>query len=125
MTLRSSSFTIGAYKWPLQEFLSNYQREDVYMVNSLPNEMLGDLQVPIPLSCGGFQQVVADVIMWFSSGGTKSVLHTDSFDNLNCLFAGSKRLYMVDKKHDEFVNLDRPEGSHSNVCYLLVVVVGG
>ena len=35
--------------------------------------------------------------MWFSSGGTKSVLHTDSVDNLNCLFSGSKELYMVDK----------------------------
>lgn len=38
-----------------------------------------------------------DVIMWFSSGGTKSVLHNDHIDNINCLFSGEKELYMVDK----------------------------
>lgn len=35
--------------------------------------------------------------MWFSSGGTKSVLHSDNVDNINCLFSGEKELYMVDK----------------------------
>ena len=34
--------------------------------------------------------------MWFSSGGTKSVVHTDSIDNINCLFRGEKTLVMVD-----------------------------
>jgi len=34
--------------------------------------------------------------MWFSSGGTKSVVHTDSVDNINCLFRGQKSFVMVD-----------------------------
>lgn len=35
-------------------------------------------------------------IMWFSSGGTKSVVHTDSVDNVNCLYRGEKQFVMVD-----------------------------
>jgi hypothetical protein len=35
--------------------------------------------------------------MWFSSGGTKSVLHNDGLDNINCLLDGSKDLIMFHK----------------------------
>ena len=34
--------------------------------------------------------------MWFSSGGTKSVVHTDAVDNILCLFRGEKVFVMVD-----------------------------
>lgn len=34
-------------------------------------------------------------VMWFSSGDTKSVVHTDSAENINCLIAGSKTLVLV------------------------------
>ena len=33
--------------------------------------------------------------MWFSSGGTSSVVHTDAVENLNCLIAGTKRFTFV------------------------------
>lgn len=33
-----------------------------------------------------------------SSGGTKSVLHGDDLDNINCLFRGSKELLFIDPK---------------------------
>lgn len=32
-------------------------------------------------------------------GGTESVIHTDSHDNLNCVFAGSKRFYIADSAY--------------------------
>ena len=35
--------------------------------------------------------------MWFSNGGTKSVLHYDAIDNINCLMSGTKELFMIDK----------------------------
>ena len=42
--------------------------------------------------------------MWFSSGGTKSVLHNDDVDNINCLFSGTKELLFIDyKKYKEKV----------------------
>ncbi len=33
--------------------------------------------------------------MWFSSGGTKSVVHTDSVDNILCVFRGDKEFVLV------------------------------
>ena len=36
--------------------------------------------------------------MWFSGGGTKSVVHTDSVDNMNCVYDGDKFFVMVDPK---------------------------
>ena len=55
--------------------------------------------------------------MWFSSGGTKSVLHTDSYENINCLFSGSKRLWMAGPEHAHSINFDEPGGSFSKVIY--------
>ena len=61
--------------------------------------------------------MLADVVMWFSSGGTKSVLHTDSYENINCLFSGSKRLWMAGPEHAHSINFDEPGGSFSKVIY--------
>ena len=42
-------------------------------------------------------------MMWFSSGGTKSVVHTDAVDNINCLYRGEKEFVMVDPKYQDKV----------------------
>lgn len=35
-------------------------------------------------------------MLWFSSGGTKSVAHTDDYENILCVISGIKELVMVD-----------------------------
>lgn len=45
-------------------------------------------------------------MLWFSSGGTKSVTHTDDYENILCVFAGTKELVMVDyQKHRLMINV--------------------
>ena len=56
-----------------------------------------DLLMPKSLQCGGFQKMLEDVVVWLSSGGTKSVLHYDFVDNINCLLDGTKRVTLIDK----------------------------
>ncbi len=34
-------------------------------------------------------------VMWFSSGGTKSVIHNDDVNNINCIFSGSKEFLFM------------------------------
>ena len=54
--------------------------------------------------------------MWFSSGGTKSVLHNDDVDNINCLFSGTKELLFIDyKKYKGKVSIRNVVWLHS-VC---------
>jgi hypothetical protein len=35
---------------------------------------------------------LTSALVWMSSGGTKSVVHYDDADNLNCLISGQKRM---------------------------------
>ena len=65
-----------------------------------------------------FSHVVLTLqVMWFSSGGTKSVLHNDDVDNINCLFSGTKELLFIDyKKYKKQVCYD------SHFVFLLVVL---
>ena len=56
-----------------------------------------DLNLPLSLQCGGFQNFIQTVVLWFSSGGTKSHLHRDMLDNINCLLDGKKEIIFIDK----------------------------
>lgn len=42
-------------------------------------------------------------MLWFSSGGTKSVLHNDYAENIMCVFRGNKEFFLVDKEYQELV----------------------
>ena len=75
----------------------NYLKKSFYSILYFRFSCIEDLRLLPSLVCGGFTKMITDVIMWFSSGGTKSVLHNDQIDNINCLFSGEKELYMVDK----------------------------
>lgn len=98
-------------------FVENYKTEDVYMVNGVPNFLQKDVLLPPPLLCEDVvEDMLVDTVMWFSSGGTKSVVHNDDVDNINCLFSGTKELLFMDyKKYKGKVKIDHPEGGYSGV----------
>lgn len=55
-------------------------------------------------------------VTWFSSGGTKSVLHHDDLDNINCLYRGTKELLFIEPlKNEKYVPLDKPGYSDVDV----------
>ena len=86
----------------LDAFLRHYGRGEaggadrgafeLYSVASLPTRMRADVLLPTPLSAGGYTRRLVEALLWFSSGGTASVVHADAEDNFLCLFDGSKRL---------------------------------
>lgn len=53
--------------------------------------------LPPSIRCQPFLRVMSDAVLWFSSGDTKSVLHFDEYDNINCLLDGSKEFLLADK----------------------------
>ncbi|KAJ8299861.1 hypothetical protein KUTeg_022608 [Tegillarca granosa] len=87
-------------------FIDNYKDMDIYMFH-----------LPLSLYCGGFQKVINSVVTWFSSGSTKSVLHTDDQDNINCLLDGKKDLILFDKKYKPLIEADgwNVDGSYSDI----------
>ncbi|XP_078483175.1 bifunctional peptidase and (3S)-lysyl hydroxylase JMJD7 [Ciona intestinalis] len=101
----------------LSNYLSIYEKEDVYVVQTMlpPEAFTKEAFVPKCLLCQGFWDRLNMVIMWLSSGGTKSVLHNDSFENLNCVLDGTKEFVMIDKKHADLVPIDNPDRGFSSV----------
>jgi lysine-specific demethylase 8 len=84
--------TAGQSDMRMGEFLEKYHSEDMYTVSEVVRSMQQDVTMPTFLNCGGYTNYLDSAIMWFSSGGTKSVIHNDGQDNVNCLFSGRKRL---------------------------------
>ncbi|XP_033740827.1 uncharacterized protein LOC117327771 isoform X1 [Pecten maximus] len=100
-----------------QQFVKEYNNSEIYMVNSVPQAICHDVVLPCPIQCQYLaEKGLVEALMWYSSGGTNSVVHTDSVDNINCLYRGKKEFILVDpSKYGDKVDLDRPEGSYSAV----------
>jgi lysine-specific demethylase 8 len=108
--------TKGSKLYSMKEFVEAYKKENIYLVAGVPKYIMQDVLLPYSLRCGGYQSQLVDTVMWFSSGGTKSVLHHDNVDNINCLFAGRKEMYFIEyPKYKAQVNLDHSEGGYSSV----------
>ncbi|XP_078482835.1 bifunctional peptidase and (3S)-lysyl hydroxylase Jmjd7-like isoform X3 [Ciona intestinalis] len=104
------------YLMKMSEFLSVYEKEDVYIMSQISNEQFADAEVfvPKPLLCGSFFKLLNMVAMWFSSGASNSLLHNDSNENLNCLYDGSKDLLLIDPKYEDSLPIDDLLDEYSN-----------
>ena len=79
-------------KGRLREFVESYRQTDVHLVSFLPPEMQADVLLPPFLSCRPHAAHLDTHNLWWSAGNhTRSVLHNDDQDNLNCVLAGRKR----------------------------------
>ena len=54
-----------------------------------------EIDVPKPLLCDDFAGRMETCTMWLSAGGTRSLLHSDSSDNFNCLYDGAKEIWLA------------------------------
>jgi len=108
--------TAGGYYISLKKFIETYHKDDIYMVNGVPDHLQKDVRLPSPLRCEETKKLLVDTVTWFSSGGTKSVLHNDDVDNINCLIRGKKQLMFISyEKYKTKVDIDRPEGGYSDL----------
>nr|XP_026689371.1 lysine-specific demethylase 8-like isoform X2 [Ciona intestinalis] len=101
----------------MYEFLSVYEKEDVYLIDPLSDGPFANTEVfvPKPLLC---EKVLNMIVIWFSSGNSKSLLHNDAYDNLNCLYDGSKDLLLIDQKYEDSLPLDVLPDQVSNMSSL-------
>ena len=101
----------------LSDFVDIYRDEDIYCVSSLPPFLAADLPIYKPLNCPFvLDNLLKDMVMWYSSGGTKSVWHNDAYENINCLFRGKKELVLANRTETgEKVHIDNLEGGFSTV----------
>lgn len=96
-------------------------------MNDVPYFLKQDIILPQPLQCEqavdtldqtvsivnliSFASINVDYmlkfkLMWFSSGNTSSVTHTDDYENILCVIDGRKDLILVDYyKNEEISNV--------------------
>ena len=74
---------------PFSEYIRRYKEEDLYCITGLPHFLRYDLPVYDSINCPFIRDnLLDDLVLWFSSGGTRSVWHYDDYENLNCLIRG-------------------------------------
>jgi len=83
----------------MQQFLKAYNTTDIYMVSRVPNKMMKEIQFLPCLRCGGFLNFLDVHNLWMGRGGSKSVVHYDDQDNINCMLAGTKRFITMHPKY--------------------------
>lgn len=107
----------GASDMPFSEFVDIYKHDDIYYVDQVPKFLAHDMPLPQPLNCPFiYENLLAENVMWFSSGGTKSVWHNDAYENLNCLMRGKKWFIMANKNEtNQKAHIDIPSGAYSSV----------
>jgi lysine-specific demethylase 8 len=85
----------------MADYLDRYSTEDIYLVTPMPEAMQKEWLLPQFLLCGGFSENLVFSYTWFSSGGTRSVLHTDAFENLHCLVSGVKEFVLIHPQYTD------------------------
>lgn len=103
---KSSKVPIGAKgvgRDTIGNFIRHYHEEDnnLYVVSELPTPMWPDVTVIPPLTCGLLKDRLVEVDLWMSGGGTKSILHKDAYNAINCLYNGTKEWKMIEYKYED------------------------
>ena len=99
---------VGLGQDSLKHFIDTYQKNDKYMVSQLPNQMSSDVLVPQCLLCGTLHQRILEANIWMSSGDTRSVLHRDADNAINCLLTGTKSWIMIDPVYTHLLPVETP-----------------
>lgn len=79
----------------IRSFLETYQKKDSYTVSQLPDPLSEEVRVLPFLMCGTFSERILEANLWLSSGGTRSMLHKDADNAINCLLNGTKDWILI------------------------------
>ncbi|XP_028411093.1 uncharacterized protein LOC114533693 [Dendronephthya gigantea] len=87
----------------IAHFVDTYHDVNSYIVSELPTPMWSDILVQPCLTCGTFSDHIVEIDLWMSGGGSKSLLHKDAFNAINCLYNGTKEWKMIEYKYEKMI----------------------
>mmetsp|Transcript_64569 Transcript_64569/g.156036 ORF Transcript_64569/g.156036 Transcript_64569/m.156036 type:complete len:334 (+) Transcript_64569:84-1085(+) len=96
-------------------FLARYQTTPMYTTSSLPRSMAQHVFLLPFLNCGGFTRRNARARLWWSAWPTRSTIHSDAHDNINCFFAGTKRIALWADTDFDRIYMDSRDVNASSV----------
>lgn len=83
------------------------------MVTDMPPPLYKEWELPRPMLCEKVFDRIMLINIWLSSGGTNSVLHTDSYENFHCLVSGVKRFTMFEPQYNETIGSEFKKGFYN------------
>lgn len=104
----------------LSQFLDAYTSSSLYSVAKTPAGLADEVFLLPFMNCGGFHKRLAETVTWISSGSTQSVIHSDSNQNVHCMFAGKKRWALwsprtpLDEKEHGWVQAEEEAAAFQN-----------
>ena len=105
----------------MSNFLKTYHDSDSvkYIVSELPTPMWHEVMVPPFMSCSPLQDRIVEIDFWFNGGNASSILHKDAFNQLNCLYNGTKEWKLIEYKHEDKIykrwEPEREVGGYSKI----------
>eukprot|EP00794_Sanderia_malayensis_P017487 gene17487-19236_t len=119
----------------LSNFIDHYQTYNAYIITQLSEPMEKDVAIPPCLRCGFFAKSIQEAHLFLSAAGGKTALHKDPYNNIHCVFNGTKdwitihpdqtgKLYMAQQSQYEWggisdINVDAVDlDLHPNVLDL-------
>ena len=94
---------LGIGRDTIGSFADTYAENDKYIVSELPTAMYKDVLVAPCLTCGELADSLAEIDLWWSGGGTRSRLHRDAFNAINCLLNGTKEWITINNNETDGV----------------------
>ena len=104
----------------IRSFLETYQQKDSYTVSQLPDPLSTEVRVLPFLMCGTFSERILEANLWLSSGGTRSMLHKDADNAINCLLNGTKDWILIHPDNEKNVSLNSPIIASFNVSLYFI-----
>lgn len=90
----------------LDEFLSQYNHSNRYLVDEVLPDMHKDVVLPLCLRCEEMSSFFFVSYFWMSIGGTSSSIHIDTDENLLCVIHGHKAVLMVSPVYSTYLYSD-------------------
>uniref|UniRef100_F6Z3G2 JmjC domain-containing protein n=2 Tax=Ciona intestinalis TaxID=7719 RepID=F6Z3G2_CIOIN len=88
----------------LRHFVDTYHNSSSYMVSELPQQMFKEVGIiPSVGACGLMAKRFVEIDIWWNGGGGKSIIHKDAFNQINCLFRGTKQWKLFEYKYEKWI----------------------
>lgn len=87
----------------VRHFIKNYQNVDAYVISQIPQPMEKDIGIPPCLRCGSFSEAIQEVHLFLSARGGQTKLHQDPYNNIHCIFNGTKDWLLVHPDQTDLV----------------------
>ncbi|EDO37504.1 predicted protein [Nematostella vectensis] len=102
----------------IRSFLESYAKKDTYMVSQLPDPLAREVRVLPCLMCGTFSERILEANLWLSSGGTKSMLHKDADNAINCLLNGTKDWILIHPDNEKNIPVAKGDKGYGGFATL-------